>query len=199
MSHENKLLVSIPQINTTDPVFRELFGNPDKPELSPVTNINDINKGALFNSIEWHLRYQDLASQCAELSKAEGYFLKLWAEFLGIERPVGMTDEEFVGYLIGYVLSNEPTIPKLGEVFPAPDFVVLRCDELGFATDHSASDLGLNIPGPGTKAVSGIITPDRGASYIVVDDMSRLTNLQLTEATRILAAGTAVFAGETNG
>lgn len=193
---ENKLLLRLPQFNETDPVFKQLFGDKERPELSPVTNINDINVGATYNSIEWHLRYQELATRCAVLSEAEGHFLRKWAEFLGIERPPGMSDTEFVGYILGYVLSNEPTITKIAGLFPRPDFAVLRCDELGFSSDVSATDVGLTLPGPGTKSVSAIITPDRLVSYIITDDLSQFTNLLLTELNRILAAGTAIYIGE---
>ncbi|TGM04844.1 hypothetical protein EHQ76_07310 [Leptospira barantonii] len=195
---ENKLLSRLPQFNETDPVFRELFGDKERPELSPVTNVNDINVGATYNAVEWHLRYQELAARCAVLSEAEGHFLRKWAEFLGIERPTGMNDKEFVGYILGYVLSNEPTIPKIAQLFPRPDFAVLRCDELGFASDVSATDLGLFLPGPGTKAASGIVTPDRLVSYILTSKFENFTDLFLSELNRILAAGTAVFLGEIN-
>lgn len=199
MPHENKLLDGLPQFNETDPIFNELFGDPSRPELSPVSNINDINVGAIYNSVEWHLRFQDLAVKSAVLSGAEQHFLEKWSALLGIPRPAGMNDSEFVGYIIGYVLSNEPTIPKIAEIFPKPEFAVLRCDELGFATDVSATDLGLILPGPDTKAVSSVITPDRGASYVLTNDLNRLSDLQLTELNRILAAGVAAFAGETDG
>lgn len=194
---DNKLLARLPQFNETDPVFKELFADKERPELSPLTNINDINAGATYNSIEWHLRYQELSARCSSLSEAEGHFLRKWAEFLGIERPVGMNDPEFVGYILGYVLSNEPTITKIAQLFPRPTFAVLRPDELGFASDVSATDLSLTLPGPGTKAVSSIITPDRLVSYIISNDLSNFTDLLLTELNRILAAGTAVYIGET--
>ncbi|MCG6170241.1 hypothetical protein [Leptospira sanjuanensis] len=193
----NKLLSRLPQFNETDPVFKVLFGDTDRPELS-VTNINDINKGATYNAIEWHLRYQELATRCAILTEAEGHFLVKWAEFLGIERPPGMNDPEFVGYILGYVLSNELTLTKIAELFPLPDFAVLRCDELGFASEISATDLGLTLPGPGTKAVSSIVTPDRLVTYIIVDDFKKISDTQITELNRILAAGTGVYIGERN-
>ncbi|PJZ29081.1 hypothetical protein [Leptospira kmetyi] len=193
---KNSLLERLPQFNETEPVFKELFGDKERPELSPVTNINDINVGATYNAIEWHLRFQELAVRASILTDAEGHFLRKWAEFLGIERPAGMNDLEFVGYILGYVLSNEPTITKIAELFPRPLFAVLRPDELGFATDVSATDLGLTLPGPNTKALSSIITPDRLVSYIITDDIKNFTDLLLTELNRILAAGTAVYVGE---
>lgn len=98
---DNRLLSRLPQFNETDPVFKQLFGDKERPELSPVTNINDINIGATYNAVEWHLRYQELATRCAVLYEAEGHFLRKWAEFLGIVRPPGMSDLEFVGYILG--------------------------------------------------------------------------------------------------
>ncbi|AGS80498.1 hypothetical protein [Leptospira alstonii] len=195
----NKLLERLPQFNETDPTFKELFGDKSRPEYLPTTNVNDINVGALFNSVEWHLRYQELATHCAVLSNTEGHFLRKWAELLGIERPLNMNDPEFVGYILGYVLSNEPTIPKIGQIFQRPDFAVLRCNELGFATDVSASDTGLFLPGPDTNSVSSIVTPDRGVSYIVAENLSSFKDIQITQLNRILAAGTAVFLGAKNG
>ncbi|EKR55204.1 hypothetical protein [Leptospira interrogans] len=194
----NKLLDKLPQFNPTDPTFQSLWGNLDRPELSPVTNINDINKGALFNSVEWHLSFQELAFTCATLTQAEGRFLTKWANLLGIERPLGMDDAEFVGYILGYVLSNEPTLTKISLIFQRPDYAVLRCNELGFTSDVSATDTGLFLPGPNTKAVSSIVTPLLGVSYILVEDFSSISNVQITELNRILAAGTAVYIGAKN-
>lgn len=199
MTRRNTFLDGLPQFNETDPTFKELFGDLNRPELVPVTNISDINVGAIYNVLEWHLRFQDLAAKSAVLTDAEQHFLEKWAELLGISRPGTMDDQEFVAYIIGYVLSNEPTIPKVGQVFPPPTYFVLRCDQLGFATDVSASDLGLSIPGPDTMGAPSIITPDRGASYVIVEDMSSITDNQITEVNRIIAAGTVVYLGAVNG
>ncbi|TGM87951.1 hypothetical protein [Leptospira licerasiae] len=196
MERENLLIDYLPQFNSTDPTFMELFVNPSRPEFEPVTNINDINKGAIFNALEWHLRYQEVAANSSTLSKAHGFFLKDWAELLGIIRPIGFSDEEFIGYIVGYVLSNQSTTPKISEIFPLPDFYVLRSDEFGFASDVSAVDLGISRPGPGTKAVSSIVTPERGITFILTFDSSNISDLQLTKINRIKAAGTIIYFGE---
>ncbi|TGK41236.1 hypothetical protein [Leptospira andrefontaineae] len=195
MDRENHLIDFLPQFNSTDPIFKELFADPTRPEFEPITNINDINKGSIYNSLEWHLRYQDKAAESSTLSKAQGYFLKDWAELLGIVRPKGFSDEEFIGYIIGYVLSNQSTTPKISEIFPSPNFYVLRSDEFGFASDVSALDLGIAQPGPGTKAVSSIVTPERGLIYILTIDYANISDLQITKVNRIKAAGTIVYIG----
>ncbi|MCR1794897.1 hypothetical protein [Leptospira sp. id769339] len=196
MERVNLLIDYLPQFNATDPTFKELFADPLRPEFEPITNINDINRGAIFNAIEWHLRYQEVAADSSTLSKAQGYFLKDWAELLGIVRPIGFSDEEFIGFIVGYVLSNQSTTPKISEIFPPPDFYVLRSDELGFASDISAVDLGIARPGPGTKAVSSVVTPERGITFILTSDSSNISDLQLTKVNRIKAAGTIVYIGE---
>ncbi|AGS80558.1 hypothetical protein [Leptospira noguchii] len=194
----NNLLDKLPQFNSTDPTFQCLWGDLDRPLISPVTNINDINKGAMYNSVEWHLLFQNLASECSTLTQSEGRFLTKWAILLGIERPTGMNDPEFVGYILGYVLSNEPTLTKISQIFQRPDYAVLRCNELGFTSEVSATDTGLFLPGPNTKTVSSIVTPLLGVSYILVEDFSFISNVQITELNRILAAGTAVYIGAKN-
>ncbi|TGJ99913.1 hypothetical protein EHO57_13850 [Leptospira langatensis] len=196
MTHDNRFLEFLPSFNHTDPVFKEMFGDASRPEFSPVTNINDINKGSLYNGIEWHLRYQDGAATAAVLTEAFGYFLKDWAKLLRVEKPGALSDEDFVGYIVGYILSGQCSYPKIAEIFPKPDFFVLKTNEFGFAVGVSAAGAGIEPPGPGSSGVSSIATPDRGLTYILYSDPSKLTETQLIKLNRIVAAGTAVYAGE---
>ena len=194
MNRENRLLDYLPQFNSTDPEFKKLFGDVSRPEFT-ITNINDINKGALFNSIEWHLRFQDSAVSSSNLAEADGYFLKYWADLLNIERPSGLDDPSFVGYILGTILSGECSIPKIAEIFPPPLFTVLNSNEFGFASDLSATDVGICPPGPNTHFVSGVVTPDRLVSYVLSKDKSNFTVSLFTKLNRMVAAGTSVYAG----
>ncbi|EIE01436.1 hypothetical protein [Leptospira licerasiae] len=195
MKRENLLIEYLPQFNATDPSFKDLFVDPSRPEFNPITNINDINKGAIFNALEWHLRYQELAANSSTLSNAQSTFLKDWADLLGIARPASLSDEEFIGYIIGYVLSNQSTTPKISEIFPSPDFFVLRSDEFGFASDVSALDLEIARPGPGTKGVSAILVPDRGFTLVLTSDPTKISGLLFIKLNRIKVAGTIVYFG----
>lgn len=195
MGITNKLLEYLPQFNKTDKVFRDLFGNLDSPELSPVQNINDINSGSIFNSIEWHLRFQDASISSAILSNAVRYFLSDWANLLGVKRPSGLTDDEFVSYIVGYILSGECSYPKIKDAFPPPDFFVLETNGFGFGTEISATDVEIPIPGPIGSGVSSVITPNLGITYVLTQDPTKITRSAIIKINRILAAGTSVYLG----
>ena len=189
-------LEHFPQFNPTGPVFRALIGDLDRPELDVITKANDINKGAIFNVIEWHRRFQEYAKDCSVFDQADSWFLDKWTTLLGIRRPGGMTDEEFIGYVIGYVLSSLGTITKVSEIFPEPDFHVFNSDEIGFVSDYSVTDLGVIDPTTGGINPSSVFTFPRNATYVLVDDPTIITELQLEKIIRVLAAGTALFIGE---
>jgi|GEM_PF-1863367 len=185
-----------PQFNPSGPVFRDLIGDIERPELEEINNVNDINSGAIANSIEWHRRYQDYAVYSAQFDRSDALFLEKWSELLGITRPGGMTDGEFIGYVIGYVLSSLGTITKISEIYPDPEFHVYNSNEIGFVPGYSVTDLGILNPTTSGIIPSSIFTYPRNATYVLTDDMSILTDLQIEKTIRVLAAGTALFMGE---
>lgn len=193
----SELLSHLPNFNHTGPIFKELVGDPDRPNLEPISNINDFNKGSIYNSVEWHLRFQELASKSATLTDSEGLFLKKWAEFLGVERPPGLSDEEFRGYIIGYVLQGHTTLPMMSGVVEEIEGVwVMHPNQMGFATDFSPTDVGINSPvNPGTVASSLITFPMFGV-YIITDDLTKLTPAVIEKIDRMIVAGSQVFIGE---
>jgi hypothetical protein len=192
----SELLGHLPNFNHTGPIFRELVGDPDRPDLEPISNINDFNKGSIYNSVEWHLRFKELASRSATLTEAESLFLKKWAEFLGVERPPGMSDEEFRGYIVGYVLQGHTTLPMMAGVVQEIEGVwVMHPSQMGFAADYSPSDVGINSPvHPGTVA-SSIITFPRFGVYIITDDFAKLTPAVIEKIDRMIVAGSQVYIG----
>lgn len=193
----NELLSHLPSLNQTGYVFKELVGDPNRPTLDPISNINDFNKGAIYNSIEWHLRFQELASKSATLPQSEGLFLRKWAELLGVDRPPGLSDEEFKGYIVGYVLQGHTTLPLMAQVVESIDGVwLLNCDQVGFATDFSPTDNGVTSPvTPGVSASSIITFPLFGV-YIITDDISKLSPAVIEKIDRMVVAGAQVFIGE---
>lgn len=193
----NELFSHLPILNQTGYVFKELVGDPNRPNLDPISNINDFNKGAIYNSIEWHLRFQELASKSATLPQSEGLFLRKWAELLGVDRPPGLSDEEFKGYIVGYVLQGHTTLPLMGQVVESIDGVwLLNCDQVGFATDFSPTDNGVTSPvTPGVSASSIITFPLFGV-YIITDDIAKLTPSVIEKIDRMVVAGAQVFIGE---
>ncbi|PNV74373.1 hypothetical protein [Leptospira inadai] len=196
MNAENRFLEYLPQFNSSDPEFKKLFGDVSRPEFF-ITNINDINKGALYNSIEWHLRFQESAVSSSNLSNADGYFLKYWADLLNIQRPSGLDDPSFVSYILGTILSGECSITRIAEIFSSPLFTVLNSNEFGFASDLSATDVGICPPGPSTSFVSSVVTPDRLVTYVLTKDKSNFTLSLFTKLNRMVAAGTSVYFGVT--
>ena len=192
-----ELLNQLPQFNKTGKIFKELIGDPERPELLPLSNINDINKGSIYNSVEWHLRFQRLAQKSAVLNQAEGYFLEKWAELLDVERPPGLSDEEFIGYIIGYVLSGHTTLPMAFQVINTPGIWLFHARDVGFAADVSATDVGIIEPsGIYSLSPSGIIFPDRMGVFMITDDLNKITPLLIEKILRMVVAGSAIFVGE---
>lgn len=193
----DELLNQLPQFNKTGKIFKELIGDPERPELLPISNINDINKGSIYNSVEWHIRFQRLAQKSAVLNQAEGYFLEKWAELLGVERPPGLSDEEFIGYIIGYVLSGHTTLPMAFQVINTPGIWLLHARDVGFAADVSATDVGIIEPsGIYSLSPCGIIFPDRMGVFMITDDLNKITPLLIEKILRMVVAGSAIFVGE---
>lgn len=191
-----QLLDHLPNYNHTGTIFRQLVADPERPLLEPVQNINDFNRGSIFNALEWHLRYQELSSKSAILADAEDWFLEEWAKLLGIRRPQGMQDTEYKGFILGFLLSSQNSIPMVQEIFPRPDYFIFNFEYLGFCSDHSVTDLDPIPPGLTTANVSSYTTYPRGGVFVLVDDKSLISQTQIEKMKRVIVAGSGIFVGE---
>lgn len=186
----------LPFFNNTGPVFRELIGDPTRPELEPVGSINDINQGAVENSLEWHLRFQRRAVQEAVLTNATGIFLEKWASIFGIQRPPAMTDPDFVGYIIARVMAVSSALPAVVVMFPEPDFKVYPGPKTGAFLDLACFDVGPQNPDTTeARMAMSVITFPNNSLYVWVQDPARITPAIKQRLYDTLAAGSAVYVG----
>lgn len=187
----------LPLFNHSGPVFRDLIGDVNRPELTPILNINDINQGSIYNAVEWHRRFQRRAvTEASNLNDATGFFLKTWGELMDIPRITGMTDEEYSSYIVGRILAVVATRPTIYRLLPEPTFRKFPVKKMGFFADYSATDIGVRPPDGPHRLASGVITHERNATYVYVDNASDFTPVQRGQLTSALAGGTGVFIGE---
>ncbi len=190
------LFSNLPNFNSRGIIFRELIGDLGRIELNPIQNINDINKGAIVNSLEWHLRFQERTADSAVFSNATEWFLDEWGKLFGLPRPIGFNDDEYKGYILGTILSSMNSLPALQAIFPKPDFLILNFDQVGFTSDYSATDLDIIEPGVLGANVQSFTTFDRGGVYIFTPDLNLITQQQIEKLLRVIVAGSAVWIGE---
>jgi len=101
----------LPLFAKEDRVYKELIGDPSRPHLTPETNINDWNSGAIENALRWHIEYQKRIVTESTLANATGWNLNLWGSFYGIARPLGMSDADYVQLIISTVTATVATAP----------------------------------------------------------------------------------------
>jgi len=194
MISAKELFNLLPNFSKVGKIFREFIGDETASELPVITNINHINTGSLFNILEWHLRFKDLAIKSSALETASTLFLNIWGETLNISRPNGYTDEQYIGYIIGEILATPITFP--GVVNSFPNEKVYHCQEMGFYTDFSVTDAGVLNPNIDNRIASSIITHERDSVYIYSDDFLTLDPVSLSVTNKRKAGGTGIYIGE---
>lgn len=185
----------LPLWNKDGEIFKGFIGDRFSPEDPVIKEINDINGGAIYNAVEWHVRFQELAKVSAALGEALSVFLDIWGWVLNIKRPnAAYSDIEYRGFLIGKILSTVTTTPGMRKIFI--DFPFFHCEEMGFFADFSCSDVGVLDPNKPNRLASSITTFAYDACYVYTPDMALITNEILTRAKAQKAAGTALLIGE---
>lgn len=194
MNSASELFDLLPNFNKEGEIYRDFIGDYEASELPDITNISDINTGSIYNILEWHLRYKNLAITSAKLEEASAMFLDIWGATIGITRPVGYTDEQYVGYLIGEILATAITFPQVVQLFP--DQEVFHCLEMGFFTDFSCTDVDVLDPNKDNRIASGIITHERNSVYIYANDFLTVPAGAIATANKRKSAGTGFYIGE---
>lgn len=190
--HEN-----LPLFAKEDIVYKQLIGDPSRPNLLPETNINDYNSGAIENALRWHIEYQKRIVAESSLINATGHNLDLWGSFYGIARPIGMNDADYVQLIISTVTAVIATAPIIFNLFPdPPDAYKFKAKELGMFLDYSCLDTGVINPNSALSVNrSSVLTSGKGAIYILVADINTITNQIITKLKTIIGAGTSVYVG----
>ena len=186
----------LPLFAKEDIVYKELIGDPSRPQLTPETNINDYNSGAIENALRWHLEYQKRIVTESTLANATGSNLNLWGSFYGILRPLGMSDADYVQLIISTVTATIATAPIIFNLFPdPPNAFKYKSKDLGMFLDYSFLDTGVLNPNNINPARSSALASGKGAIYVLVNDINVITNSMILKLKAVIGAGTSVYVG----
>lgn len=184
--------------NQTGQVFKDLVGDQDREILEPISSINDINQGAIFNALFSHVSHKALASKSVVLTEAETIYLDKWGEILKIDRPAGFSDAAYIGFILGRILSSIASLPQISRLFSdIPGVFVFPAKEMGFFSDFSCTDMGIVNPSvPLSRLASSVICFQSNCVYVYVPDLSAITPNVIAQMAFLQAGGTAIFIGE---
>lgn len=186
----------LPQFNQDGEEYKKLVGDPSRPPTAdPLRLPNDLDRGSIENVISWSNGFQERAINETNLQNARGLFLRAWADFYGFDRPPGMSDEEFIGFMMGTILSSVAARPVISIILPSPTFEKFHASETGFFCGISCASVPVVRPGR-YRLAAGIPTQKSNATYAYVDDLSSLSDMQRTQINTVIAAGFDVFVGE---
>lgn len=173
------------------PVYRALvYDREAEPAADPVAVINDLNAGAMHNSLDWHLHIARRYGEGMDLRRATGELLDEYGNLFGVtERPPGMADEAFRTYLLGRVLAVAATSPIIRAIFREERLV----EGAALGPFFGVSFLGL----PPQQDTPFGCTPtfDANAIYVLFDTPESYDPSKARAAKTIKAAGIGIFQG----
>jgi hypothetical protein len=183
----------LPFFNKSGPIYRVFIGDIEREELPTITNINDINRGAIENAVEWHRRLQKRSVAEMNIREARGLFLRFWQDILGTPRPTSMTDEDFADYMVRKILATGVAKPQVFAAIPDALFEKFGSKQPpGGFSDVCHADVG-PIPPSGPFWASSVVSFPRNAIYVVVRSADVITDGIRTRLDAAMAAGIAVF------
>jgi len=172
--------------------FKAIVYDNDSVEKTEIKNINDINKGAIHNSVEWHNRLMQRIVEEFPLTMATGFLLRDWGEFVGIQNDTSLTDEDYRAKIFAKILSIIGTIPIIRSLLPPGGSTVIK----------EAADLGcfldvchLDVPAMKNKIVGAVMTHKTNALYIIFNSSEDLNPILMRTIYELKAAGVGVYAG----
>lgn len=168
--------------------YKKLVFDRERREKTQIQNPNDINQGALHNSLEWHRRAALNFAERMSLRKAVGFLVNLWGEFWGIAKPENLSNEAFRTYILTTALGISPTLPVLETLLPNAKVRVPH--EMGPYLDHSFLDVGPRLKG----AASSVFTHGLNTVYIIFESADYDTTT-LDAVARAIAAGKGILVG----
>lgn len=118
----------------TTQTFKEFIYDRTRSENDPVNNIQDINKGALHNAIEWNNRWKTRILEESNLNVAKGLILDAFGELFGIRR-ISTDDEAYRQYILDILFPPYFTLPYLQAYLSNAE--VSECYDIGFFLDSS--------------------------------------------------------------
>lgn len=178
---------SLALFNRDGVLYGKLIHDKNRAEFPEITNINDINSGAVYNALTWHERVIQRIGEEFSLSQATGVLLKYWGSFWNVPKPAGMSDGAYRSFLLGKVLSIATTIPVIQNIFSTN--VLKESKRIGPYLNNSY--LGV---GPRVSGVAGC-TPTfaRNVIYVIFSDEASYDPTEARAAQLVKAAGMGVF------
>ncbi|MDI7165965.1 hypothetical protein [Leptospira santarosai] len=178
--------------NRSGAVFKALIFDPERSEKPQINNINDINKGAIFNALEWHYRFIKRLIDEFPLTKASGFLLKAWGLFLGVPNDQEHTDQEYRSQIITKILAIVGTLPAIKNLVKDINHVeVKEAQELGFFLDVAYFD----TPVLKNRPFGSVMTHPTNAIYIIFNTIFDIDPALLQTIYQLKSAGVGVFAG----
>ncbi|MBE7411434.1 MAG: hypothetical protein HS129_05105 [Leptospiraceae bacterium] len=172
--------------------FKGIVFDTDSTEKTEIKNINDINKGAIHNSVEWHNRLVQRIVDEFPLTKASGFLLRDWGEFVGIPNDTELPDTEYRAKIFSKILSVIGTISIIRSLLPPSGNVVVKeAIDLGCFLDACFFD----VPVMKTKIAGAVMTYPTNALYIIFNSSDDINPILMRTIAELKAAGVAVFAG----
>ena len=168
--------------------YKKLIFDSDKKQKTKIQRANDINQGALHNTLEWHRRVALNFAERMSLRKAVGFLVNLWAEFWGLARPEQLSNEAFRTYILTTALGISPTLPVLAGLLPNARVRVPH--EMGPYLDNSFLDTGPRLSG----VASCVFTHGLNTVYIIFEQAGYDTTT-LDAIARAIAAGKGILVG----
>lgn len=119
-----KLKSHMPQFNFDRQVVQDLFGAVDAVDLTPslasgsYVRINDMNSGAIANSLEYESRLAEYLTDMIYFDRSEGDYLNfLGRTWLQAKRPLGLNDDEkYKSYTISKILGQKESSLSIEEL-----------------------------------------------------------------------------------
>ncbi|PJZ51578.1 hypothetical protein [Leptospira adleri] len=178
--------------NRSGAVFKALFFDPERIEKPQIKNINDINKGAVFNALEWHYRFVKRLIEEFPLTNASGFLLKAWGTFLGVPNDQALPDPEYRAKILSKILAIVGTLPAIKNLVKNIDRVeVKEAQDLGFFLDVAY----LDTPVLKNRPFGSVMTHPTNAIYIIFNTIFDIDSALLRTIYQLKSAGIGVFAG----
>jgi hypothetical protein len=198
MISAEKLIENLPFFNKTNYIFRGLIFDKDRKEADQISNINDLNRGTIYNMVEWHLRFKSRALNESILTNARTFFLEEWRKIFGVIRPSNIDDAEFVDYIIGKVVSSLGSAPAVYAIFQQSGEAgdLITAEEYGAFADSACSDVGpIDSTDPVIRMSTSVVTFDRSCMYVIITNPDSITSGFIQKLAAAMTGGVAIFIG----
>ena len=161
--------------------------SPDGIENSPVLTTQDIQKGAIHNSLEWNSRWKDRLKTERNFRDASSFLLDAWGELLGIKRNSEI-DSEYKDYINSKIFPPDFTIAWVKSIITNAQ--IKETYEVGFFLNDSFLDDPIDLESTGST-----LTALSNAIYIIYEKRTDIAWEEIYLLLRHRSAGIAIYIG----